>query len=62
MPKLPLTLAAGVVLNQLQIRAALERYQGLSEVDHDALHRPDAAADLRDRLQRRLDAREQARN
>ena len=50
MPKLPLTLAAGVVLNQLQIRAALERYQGLSEVDDDAPHRLDAAADLRDRL------------
>ena len=62
MPKLPLTLAAGVTLNQLQIRAALERYQGLSEVDDDAPHRPGAAADLRDRLQRRLDAREQARN
>ena len=62
MPKLPLTLAADVVLNQLQIEAALERYQGLSEVDDDAPHRPDDAADLRDRLQRRLDARELARH
>ena len=61
MPKRLLPLAADVVLNQLQIRAALERHQGLSEVDDDAPHRPDAAADLRDRLQRRLDAREQAR-
>ena len=62
MPKRPLPLAADVVLNQLQIEAALERHQALSEVDDDAPHRPDAAADLRDRLQRRLDAREQARN
>ncbi len=61
MPKRPLPLAAGVVLKQLQIEAALERYQGLSEVDDDAPHRPDAGADLRDRLQRRLDARELAR-
>ena len=61
MPKCPLPLAADVVLNQLQIAADLERHQGLSEVDDDVPHRPDAAADLRDRLQRRLDAREQAR-
>ena len=40
MPKRPLPLAAGVVLNQL-IRAALERHQGLSEVDDDVPHRPD---------------------
>ncbi len=62
MPKCPLPLAADVVLNQLQIEAALERNQAFNEVDDDAPHRPDAAADLRDRLQRRLDAREQARN
>ena len=61
MPKRLLPLAADVVLNQLQIRSALERHQGLSEVDDDVPQRPDAAADLRDRLQRRLDAREQAR-
>ena len=42
MPKRPLPLAADVVLNQLQIEAALERHQALSEVDDDAPHRPDA--------------------
>ena len=41
MPKRPLPLAADVVLNQLQIEAALERHQGLSEVDDDVTRRPD---------------------
>ena len=41
MPKRPLPLAADVVLNRLQIRAALERHQGLSEVDDDVPNRPD---------------------
>ena len=41
-PKCPLPLTADVVLNQLQIEAALERHQALSEVDDDAPHRPDA--------------------
>ena len=45
MPKRLLPLAADVALNQLQTKAALERYQGLSEVDDDAPHRPDAAAE-----------------
>ena len=39
MPKRPLPLAADVVLNQLQIDAALERYQALHEVYDDAPHR-----------------------
>ena len=41
MAKRPLSLAADVVLNQLQMEAALEHHQALSEVDDDALHRPD---------------------
>ena len=41
MPKRPLTLAADVVLNQLQIEAALERQQAFNEVDDDDPHRPD---------------------
>ena len=40
MAKRPLSLAADVVLNQLQMGAALEHHQVLSEVDNDALHRP----------------------
>ena len=40
-PRRPLPLAADVVLNQLQMEAALERHQALSEVDNDAPHRPD---------------------
>ena len=40
MPKCPLPLAADVVLNQLQIEAALERHQAFDEVDDDAPHRP----------------------
>ena len=42
MPKRPLPLAADVVLNQLQIEAALDHHQALSEVDDDAPYRPDA--------------------
>ena len=41
MPKRPLPLAADVVLKQLQIEAAFERHQALSEFDDDAPHRPD---------------------
>ena len=41
MPKCPLPLAPDVVLNQLQIEAALERHQAFNEVDDDAPHRPD---------------------
>ena len=41
MPKRPLPLAVDVVLNQLQIEAALERHLALNEVDDDAPHRPD---------------------
>ena len=40
-PKHPLPLAADVVLNQLQMEAALEHHQALSKVDDDALRRPD---------------------
>ena len=40
-PRRPLPLAADVVLNQLQMEAALERHQALSEVDDDALNRTD---------------------
>ena len=40
-PKHPLPLAADVVLNQLQMEAALERHQALSEVDNDAPYHPD---------------------
>ena len=40
-PRRPLPLAADVVLNQLQIEAALEGHQGLSEVDDNVPHRPD---------------------
>ena len=41
MPKCPLPLAADVVLNRLQIEAALERHQVFNEVDDDAPHHPD---------------------
>ena len=41
MPKCLLPLAADDALKQLQIKAALERHQGLSEVDDDVPHRRD---------------------
>ena len=40
-PKHPLLLAADVVLNQLQMEAALERHEALREVYDDVPHLPD---------------------
>ena len=40
-PKHPLPLAADVVLNQLQMGAALERHEALREVYDDVPHLPD---------------------